>query len=78
MLNKFDLLNEKKLNEAEKIEIYDYLFSSPIINVNEGFIKAKNNKEAKKKAIEWMEKFGDKIIYRDDIGDVVFSRSGVK
>jgi len=78
MCNKFDLLNEKRLTEAGKIEIYNFLHNPPIVTVKEGLIKARNNKEAKEKTIEWIEKYGDKIIYRDDIGEVVFSRSGVK
>jgi len=78
MIDKFDLLKEKKLTEKEKIEVYEFLNKEPIIKVKEGFIIAENNKEAKAKTIEWIEKTGNKTIYRDDIGEVIFSRSGVK
>ena len=78
MIDKFDLLKEKKLTEKEKKEILEFLNGVPIIKVGENFIKAENNKEVKIKTIRWIEAIGSMNIYRDDIGEVIFSRSGIK
>ncbi|MCL2720461.1 MAG: hypothetical protein FWD47_03880 [Treponema sp.] len=78
MIEKFDLLKEKKLTENEKYDVSIFLNNDPIIKVEEYFIKAENNKEAKLKTLDWIEKIGNIIIRRDDIGEVSFSRSGVK
>jgi len=76
--NKFDVLKDKKLTIEEKIEIHDFLLKEPIKTVKADFIKAENNKKAKEKTLEWIELTGSKIIHREDIGDVVFDRAGVK
>jgi hypothetical protein len=78
MYNNFDNLREKKLSIEEKIEIYDFLLNKPIKVVEAGFIKAESNKKAKEKTLEWIESTGEKIIHREDIGEVVFDRAGVK
>jgi len=75
---KFENLKEKKLTTQEKMEIYDFLFKEPVKTVKEGFIKAESNKEAKEKTLKWIEATGPKIIYREDIGEVIFDRAGVK
>ena len=74
----FDSLHNKKLTLEEKIEIYDFLFKEPIKTVKAGLIIAESNKKAKEKALEWISTIGSKTIHRDDIGDVVFDRAGVK
>ena len=74
----YDSLKEKKLTDKEKIEIQAFFLNGPISIVKEGFIKAENNKKAKEKALEWITQNGDKTIYRNDIGEVVFGRAGVK
>ena len=78
MYNNFDSLREKKLTTEEKFEIYDFLLNKPIKVVEAGFIKAESNKKAKEKTLEWIESTGEKIIHREDIGEVVFDRAGVK
>ena len=78
MNNKFDVLEDKKLTIEEKIKIHGFLLSKPIITVKAGFIKAESNKKAKEKTLEWIESTGRKIIHREDIGEVVFDRAGVK
>jgi len=78
MNNNFDSLREKRLTTEEKIEIYDFLLNKPIKVVEAGFIKAESNKKAKEKTLEWIESTGEKIIHREDIGEVVFDRAGVK
>ncbi|MDR1869412.1 MAG: hypothetical protein LBQ82_05465 [Treponema sp.] len=78
MYNTFDSLKEKKLTTEEKIEIYDFLLNKPIKTVEAGFIKAESNKKAKEKTLEWIELTGEKTIHREDIGEVVFDRAGVK
>jgi len=76
--DKFELLKEKKLSNQEKIEIREFILRGPIKTVAEGFIKAESNKKAKEKALLWIEATGNKTIYRNDIGEVVFDRAGVK
>ena len=78
MNGKFDLLKEKKLTIEEKIEINSFLLNGPIKTVKAGFINANSNKRAKEQTLEWIELTGNKIIHRDDIGEVVFDRAGVK
>ena len=78
MCNKFNSLKEKRFTTEEKIEIRDFLLNKPIKAVEAGFIKAESNKKAKEKTLEWIESTGEKIIYRKDIGEVVFDRAGVK
>jgi hypothetical protein len=78
MNDKFNVLKEKKLTVKEKIEVYDFLFGEPIKTVKAGFIKAESNKTAKEKTLEWIKATGDKIIRREDIGEVIFDRAGVK
>ena len=78
MCNKFNSLKEKRFTTEEKIEIRDFLLNKPIKAVEAGFIKAESNKKAKEKTLEWIESTGEKIIYREDIGEVVFDRAGVK
>jgi hypothetical protein len=78
MYNNFDSLREKRLTTEEKIEIYNFLLNKPIKVVEAGFIKAESNKKAKEKTLEWIESTGEKIIHREDIGEVVFDRAGVK
>jgi hypothetical protein len=71
-------LQIKMLTAEEKTEIRAFLLGAPIILVKEGFIKEENNKKAKEKSLEWLETTGSKIIQRNDIGEVVFDRAGVK
>jgi hypothetical protein len=72
------IMQDKKLTVEEKISVRDFLLGEPIKTVTAGFIKAESNKKAKEKTLEWIETTGDKIIYREDIGEVVFDRAGVK
>jgi hypothetical protein len=72
------IMQDKKLTVEEKISVHDFLLGEPIKTVTAGFIKAESNKKAKEKTLEWIETTGDKIIYREDIGEVVFDRAGVK
>jgi hypothetical protein len=65
-------------SDEEKSEIYDYLTGKPVKVLEAGFINAENNKKAKEKTLEWIKMTGDKIIHRDDIGEVIFDRAGVK
>jgi len=58
--------------------MHDFLLGDPVKKVMAGFIKAESNKKAKEKTLEWIETTGGKIINRDDIGEVVFDRAGVK
>ncbi|MCL2174471.1 MAG: hypothetical protein FWB73_00350 [Treponema sp.] len=74
----FDSYKEKKLTDNEKIEVRDFLLSNPIKRVNENFIKAKSKKEAKLKAIDWINKIGQISVKRHDIGEAVFNKAGVK
>jgi len=74
----FDSLKNKKLTLEEKIEIYDFFLKEPIKTVKADFIKAESNKKAKEKTLEWITTMGSKTIYREDIGEVVFDRAGVK
>ena len=74
----FDSLKEKKLTDKEKAEVHDFLQKEPIKTVKAGFIKAESNKKAKEKALNWIEKTGSKIIRREDIGEIIFDRAGVK
>jgi hypothetical protein len=74
----FDSLKEKKLTDKEKVEIHNFLQKGPIKTVKADFIKAENNKKAKEKTLEWIEKTGRKTIHREDIGEVIFDRAGVK
>jgi hypothetical protein len=74
----FDSLKEKKLTNTEKVGIHNFLLKEPIKIVRAGFIKAENNKKAKEKTLEWIEKTGRKTIRREDIGEVIFDRAGVK
>jgi hypothetical protein len=76
--NKFDILKEKRLTSKEKEEIYGFLTGEPIKILEAGFIKAENNKKAKEKTMEWIKATGDKTIRREDIGEVIFDRAGVK
>ena len=78
MNDNFAVLQAKTLTIEEKIVIHDFLLGEPIKTVTAGFIKAESNKKAKEKTLEWIETTGDKIIYREDIGEVVFDRAGVK
>jgi hypothetical protein len=78
MNDKFSTLKEKSLTIKEKEEVYDFLIGEPVKTLEAGFIKAENNKIAKQKTLEWIEATGEKTIYRDDIGDVIFDRAGVK
>jgi hypothetical protein len=75
---RFDSLQEKKLSDKEKIEINAFLHKEPIKIVKEGFIKAESNKKAKEKAIEWINAMGTKNIFREDIGEVILDRAGIK
>jgi len=74
----FNSLQNKKLTLEEKIEIHDFFLKGPIKTVKAGFIKAESNKEAKEKTLEWISVIGSKIIHREDIGEVIFDRAGVK
>jgi hypothetical protein len=78
MNDKFSILKERRLTAKEKKEIYDFLVGKPIKILEAGFIKAKNNKTAKEKTLEWIKATGDRIIQREDIGEVIFDRAGVK
>jgi len=74
----FDSFQDKKLTLEEKIEIYNFFLEGPIKIVKKNFIKAESNKKAKEKTLEWIAKTGNKTIHREDIGDVIFDRAGVK
>jgi hypothetical protein len=74
----FDSLQNKKLTHEEKIEIHNFFLKEPIKIVKEDFIKAESNKKAKEKTLEWITMTGSKIIHREDIGEIVFDRAGVK
>jgi hypothetical protein len=76
--DKFYILKETKLSVIEKIEICEFLLGEPIKTVKADFIKVESNKTAKEKTLEWIKETGDKIIYREDIGEVIFDRAGVK
>ena len=78
MNSKFDLLKNKKLTLEEKIEIHNFFLECPIITVKAEFIKAESNKKAKEKTLEWITMTGSKTIHREDIGEIVFDRAGVK
>jgi hypothetical protein len=78
MNDNFDALQDKTLTFEEKITIRDFLLGEPVKTVTAGFIKAESNKKAKEKTLEWIKTTGDKTIYREDIGEVVFDRAGVK
>ena len=78
MNSQFDSLKNKKLTLEEKKEIHDFFLDGPILTVRADFIKAESNKKAKKKTLEWITMIGSKIIHREDIGEIVFDRAGVK
>ena len=78
MKDNFETLKEKRLTHEEKVEIHDFLCGKPVKKVKKGFIIAESNKMAKDKTLKWIELIGDKTIFREDIGEVVFSRAGVK
>ena len=78
MNSKFDSLKNKKLTLEEKIEIHNFFLECPIITVKAEFIKAESNKKAKEKTLEWITMTGSKTIHREDIGEIVFDRAGVK
>jgi hypothetical protein len=78
MIHQFDSLKNKKLTIQEKIEIHDFLLNGPIKTVKASLIKAESNKKAKEKTLEWIAVTGSKTIYREDIGEVIFDRAGVK
>jgi len=79
MMNiQFDSLQNKKLTLEEKIEIHNFFLKCPIKTVKEGFIKAESNKKAKEKTLEWITMVGSKTIHREDIGEIIFDRAGVK
>jgi hypothetical protein len=74
----FDSLQNRKLTLEEKIEIHNFFLEGPIKTVKTGFIKAESNKKVKEKTLEWITMIGSKTIYREDIGEIVFDRAGVK
>jgi len=78
MNSKFDSLKNKKLTLEEKIEIHNFFLDGPIITVKADFIKAESNKKAKEKTLEWITMTGSKTIHREDIGEIIFDRAGVK
>ena len=74
----FDSLQNKQLTLEEMKEIHDFFLNGPIKTVQADFIKEESNKKAKEKTLEWITKMGNKTIQREDIGEVVFDRAGVK
>jgi len=74
----FDSLQNKQLTLEEMKEIHDFFLNGPIKTVQADFIKEESNKKAKEKTLEWITKMGNKTIHREDIGEVVFDRAGVK
>jgi hypothetical protein len=78
MNDKFYKIKKKRLTLKEKEDIFDFLVGEPIKTLEAGFIKAENNKKAKEKTLEWIVATGDKVIHREDIGEVIFDRAGVK
>jgi hypothetical protein len=71
-------LQNKSLSDPEKREIGAFLLGDPIGTVQDRLFVSDTTKIAKKKALEWAEKLGEKRILRDDIGVVVFNKNGVK
>jgi hypothetical protein len=70
-------LHEKKLPDAEKMEVREFLLGEPVCKVRSGVIKADQSGTAIENAKKWAKNHAQEII-RQDIGKVVFDAGGVK
>jgi hypothetical protein len=73
----FNSLQEKYLTDNEKKEVKAFLLGEPIIKLQSGVIKANHEGTAIKNARKWAE-LNKQIIFRGDIGNVIFNGKGVK
>ena len=70
-------LQEKKLSDAEKLEVREFLLGDPVCRVSSGVIKADQGGTAIENAKKWAKDHTQNIT-RQDIGKVVFDAGGVK
>jgi hypothetical protein len=69
---------KNSLSDAEKREVREFLMGEPISKVQSGVILWTFTASTRKAALQWAEDHGEKIVYREDIGSIVFNKTGLK
>jgi hypothetical protein len=71
-------LQENHLNHAEQLLVRSFLLGEPVIKVTSKSITGVDTFSIRKAALSWAAQQGEQRIQRQDIGEIIFNKAGVK